>query len=172
MRDNAEQINPGHRRLRRVFRIVGPIVAVAGVAGIVTAFANFAWAFGHFDRTPHLFWMGFVGVPLLFVGLVLCNAGYAGAVARYAAQEHAPVAADTLNYLAGETAPAVRAVADAVRGSLARQPRACPSCAAANDANARFCDSCGTQLSSTCPSCRTTNDSDAKFCDSCGHSLT
>jgi hypothetical protein len=94
-----------------------------------------------------------------------------GAAARYAAQEQAPVVADTLNYLGAAAAPAVRAAADAVRDGENRTARTCPSCAAANDADARFCDTCGTSLIRTCPSCQTGNDPDASYCDFCGGAL-
>ncbi|HZW09528.1 MAG TPA: zinc ribbon domain-containing protein [Phycisphaerales bacterium] len=171
MRDDLEQINPGHHKLRRVFRVLGPAILLAGVACIAAALVDFFLAFGSFDRSPRFFWMFFLGMPLFFVGFVLTNAGYMAAVARYAAQEHAPVAADTLNYLAGETAPAAKAVAAALRSGLAATARACPSCAGANDPDARFCDSCGAALSRTCHSCSASNDPDANFCDACGRSL-
>ncbi len=163
-----EQINPGHTRVRKAFRVLGPALAAAGLICIVIAFVNFARAFGHFDRSPTLFWLFFLGAPLLFVGVVLTNAGYMGAVTRYVAQEQAPVAADTINYLASETAPAARTLAGALREGLSDSRRACPACAASNDPDARFCDSCGRALHRVCAACQKENDPDAKFCDACG----
>jgi hypothetical protein len=165
MQDTGDRINPGHHRVRRVFRVLGPVLVVVGLACIVAAFAGFVTAFG---GPPRLFWLGFVGIPVLFVGLVLTKAGYLGAVTRYVAQEQAPVAADTLNYLAGETRPGVRAGASAVREGLRGEGRACPACGERNDGAARFCDACGKPLARACPACEAQNDADARFCDACG----
>ena len=62
---------------------------------------------------PHYFWLAFVGMPLMFVGTVLCQFGFFGAVARFIAGESAPVAVDTVNYMAEETKGAVATVARA-----------------------------------------------------------
>ena len=50
--------------------------------------------------------------------------------------------------------------------------RTCPNCAATNPEQARFCMSCGTQLSPQCPSCGAENPLGAKFCIECGAALT
>ncbi|MGA9372896.1 MAG: adenylate/guanylate cyclase domain-containing protein, partial [Solirubrobacterales bacterium] len=49
--------------------------------------------------------------------------------------------------------------------------RACPSCAADNPARARFCMSCGVELSPLCPECGAENPVGAKFCMECGTGL-
>ncbi len=53
-------------------------------------------------------------MPLLFVGGVLCMFGFMGAVARYSAAEHVPVATDAINDLAEGTQGAFKTVARAV----------------------------------------------------------
>ncbi len=168
MRSSGDRINPGQAKYRTVCRIVGPLVFLVGVACVVTAGVDFFTA----DDIPRLFWLGFVGMPLLFVGSVLLMAGFMGAVARYAAAEQAPVAADTFNYVAGETGEGVRAVASAVREGLAAGARRCAACGEGNDAGAKFCDACGEPLVRVCGACRAENDPDARFCDSCGGALT
>ncbi|MDE1904827.1 MAG: zinc ribbon domain-containing protein [Rhodospirillales bacterium] len=75
----------------------------------------------------------------------------------------------------------------------------CPTCQKMDDADASFCDQCGTKLAGsddvvvggkpagadyqpvpyhadpdeivTCPACEKVNDTDASFCDQCGHKL-
>src|SRR3954468_7335692 len=49
--------------------------------------------------------------------------------------------------------------------------RACPNCAADNPERARFCMSCGAELSPQCPACGAENPSGAKFCMECGTGL-
>src|SRR3954470_16697334 len=47
----------------------------------------------------------------------------------------------------------------------------CPSCAAENPPEARFCMSCGATLAPQCPSCGADNPPGAKFCIECGTAL-
>src|SRR4051812_36309204 len=49
--------------------------------------------------------------------------------------------------------------------------RACPSCGTENPERARFCMSCGAELSPKCPSCGADNPAGAKFCMECGADL-
>src|SRR6266568_4604857 len=44
----------------------------------------------------------------------------------------------------------------------------CPTCAAANPPEARFCTSCGASLARSCPSCGAESPPQARFCMSCG----
>jgi class 3 adenylate cyclase/tetratricopeptide (TPR) repeat protein/ribosomal protein L40E len=50
--------------------------------------------------------------------------------------------------------------------------KVCPSCAATNPERARFCMSCGAELSPKCPSCGAENPVGASFCIECGGALT
>jgi heme/copper-type cytochrome/quinol oxidase subunit 1 len=75
--------------------------------------ASFFSAFGG-AGVPRFFWCCFVGMPLLFAGIVMCMFGFMGAIARYAAAEQVPVATDAINDLAEGTKGAVKTVARAV----------------------------------------------------------
>ncbi len=171
MGNTDERINPGHSRVRGVLRTVGPILALAGVVCLAIAIIDFARAFGNMSHQPSRFWMFFLGLPLLFVGSTLSMFGFMGAVFRFAAQEQAPVAADTFNYVAGETQEGVRDVVSAIREGMTDEAKVCRACGADNDASARFCDGCGERFERTCPACKTANGADAAFCDSCGSGL-
>src|SRR5882672_9270552 len=93
---------PGQSSIRKGLRIAGPVIFLAGLlCFIISAISLFVGAGG--GGMPHYFWLGFVGLPLMFVGGVLCQFGFMGAVARFMAGEAAPVAADTVNYMAEET---------------------------------------------------------------------
>ena len=118
-----------------------------------------------------------MGMPILFVGIVMCMFGFMGAIARYQAGEVAPVGKDTFNYLAEGTKDGVQTVATAVAAGLTQGVAAtgktapCPKCGHLGDADAKFCDECGSPLTKTCPSCQRVNDHDAKFCANCGGGL-
>src|SRR5882724_6829719 len=103
---------PGQNSIRKGLRVAGLVVFVVGLlCVIVSAISLFTSASG--GGRPHLFWLGFVGMPLMFVGGVLCQFAFLGAVARFMAGETAPVAVDTVNYVAEETKGAVETVAKA-----------------------------------------------------------
>lgn len=47
----------------------------------------------------------------------------------------------------------------------------CPACGHTNDADARFCNSCGRRIDSVCPSCGASNAAGSRFCGACGHDM-
>ena len=179
-----ERINPGHRGPRNFFRKLGPIILAGGVLCMIVAFIDFFGSMGGFGG-PDKFWLFFVGMPLIFVGGVMTKVGYMGKIARYMAQEMAPVGKDTFNYMADGTKDSIKTVAQAFSEGIhaGRDPAAptaaapqpaqvsCPDCGNRADADAKFCDECGVPLTAekSCPLCQEPNDLDAKFCDNCGH---
>jgi|ERR1017187_864043 hypothetical protein len=102
-----------HSSIRRVLRMGGPIVALAGFGFVVVGFGSFFMSFGG-SVLPRYFWCAFVGIPLLFVGAVMCMFGYIGAYYRYVAGESVPVAKDVVNYMGENVQPGVKAMAKAV----------------------------------------------------------
>jgi hypothetical protein len=181
----------GHGGVRAFLRVVGPLFLLAGGGMLAVALIDFFSAFGTM-RPPRLFFLGFIGMPLLAIGSAMCKFGYMGAALRYMAGETAPVARDTVNYMVEGTEESVRTVARSVGEGLgagiaaargtAGTPGAgggagalvrCRKCNADNDADARFCDGCGAALvkDQPCPDCGEPNDADAQFCDRCGRAL-
>jgi hypothetical protein len=104
---------PQHKGARSFLRVTGPLIAGAGLIFLIIGMTSFFSAFGG-GGPPRLFWCCFVGMPLLFVGGVMCMFGFMGAVARYTAAEQVPVATDAINDLAEDTQDAVKTVARAV----------------------------------------------------------
>jgi len=103
---------PQQNSIRTALRIAGPAIFLTGVICVVIAVASMVASAGSFG-IPDYFWLAFVGMPLMFVGSVMSMYGFMGAVARFAAGEVAPVAADSANYVAEETKGAVETVAKA-----------------------------------------------------------
>ena len=93
-----------------MLRIAGPALLLLGFICIIGGMVSFFASFGSAEP-PHLFWLMFIGMPLMFAGSVLCMFGFMGAAFRFVAGETAPVGADTVNYLAEETKGAVETVA-------------------------------------------------------------
>lgn len=154
-----------HERTKRILKIVGPIVAAAGLILAVVGFVSFFSSFGS-GGMPSLFWCAFVGMPVFVIGLGITFTAFRREIATYQKNESAPV----LNEFAEDIRPAVQSVASAVRETAA-QDAICPDCGEKNDADAKFCKNCGAALRKVCPDCGEQNDADAKFCKSCGKSL-
>jgi hypothetical protein len=177
-RTMPKHIDPGHQGTRNVLRVVGPLVAGAGLILTIIGVGSFFSSFGTFEP-PRYFWCAFVGLPLLGVGLGICKFAYLGSITRYMANEVAPVGKDTFNYMARGTKDAVRDVAGAIgEGFRAGQSgevavRRCTQCNADNDPAANFCKACGAALpkSMPCPACGEINDPDARFCHHCGKAV-
>ena len=155
-----------HERTKRILKIVGPIVAAAGLILAVVGFVSFFSSFGG-DGMPSLFWCAFVGMPVFVIGLGITFTAFRREIATYHKNESAPV----INEFAEDIKPAVQSVASAVRETAAAQDAICPDCGEKNDADAKFCKNCGAALRKVCPGCGEQNDADAKFCKSCGKSL-
>ena len=130
-----------HERTKRILKIVGPIVAAAGLILAVVGFVSFFSSFGG-DGMPSLFWCAFVGMPVFVIGLGITFTAFRREIATYQKNESAPV----INEFAED-------------------------CGEKNDADAKFCKNCGAALRKVCPDCGEQNDADAKFCKSCGKSL-
>ncbi|MEA2670024.1 MAG: hypothetical protein QOG45_244 [Chloroflexota bacterium] len=76
----------------------------------------------------------------------------------------------------GPPPPAAPGFAGGGAGYATPQPATvdCPSCHAANAADAKFCASCGAAMAPaavSCPSCQASSPQGSKFCPSCGASL-
>jgi RNA polymerase subunit RPABC4/transcription elongation factor Spt4 len=180
--NSENSIDPGHKGPQELFRTLGPVILGIGILLMIVGGVDFFRAFGG-SEPPRLFWCFFVAIPLLFVGGVLSQFGYAGSVVRYMAQEMAPVGKDTFNYMADGTKDGIQTVAAAVGQGLGQGMAAmggamgakvtCRTCKALVDAAAKFCPQCGGAMTKDkpCPNCKHLNDADAKFCDNCGQSI-
>ena len=187
--DKKKFVTEQHLKTRNTFRTLGPIFLSAGAICILVAFIDFftydpfdsgfgqIGGFGEFVEFgdfggPKLFWLFFLGAPLLFVGAVLTQAGYAGAIAKYGSREYAPVAKDTFNYLASETKMGVKEISNAIHeGTNSTHSITCSSCSEKNQSDAKFCNQCGDKLLQICNHCQKENSSDAIYCNYCGKSL-
>jgi hypothetical protein len=116
-----------HSTVRKVLRVGGPIVALVGLILMIIGMVSFFASFGSFGP-PRYFWCAIAGMPLLFVGLVMCKFGYLGTIFRYWTGEVAPVAKDTFNYVAEESPQALRAIGKSitegiVEGQSGQEPK-------------------------------------------------
>ena len=181
-----------HRSYRAVLRVVGPLMLIAGalltligIGGFFTTFLEMGKRPPRFHDGPppgiKLFFLAFLGMPILAIGAMITKFAYLGAVARYIASEGTPVAKDATNYMIDGTKDTVGDLAQSVGAGIAAgiakgKPYAetetvhCPSCDQVCDSGARFCSHCGTLNPGDvrCTACDAMNAPDARFCDQCG----
>ena len=168
---NEQQHNENKKRLRTI----GIILLVLGVACIVTGFVDFVLATNLENaRTPTLFFLIFLGSPMLFVGIVLLIFSYKKEIGTYIKNESVPV----INEAANELKPAVKSVVSAFKEGLReggsqdeKAERVCPHCGKHNDADHAFCAYCGKPFGKVCPVCGAKQDADDAFCGKCGTRL-
>lgn len=158
---------------RTILRIFGPIITIIGIVLLVIAISDFFAAMNSpFGHGPKKFHLGFIGMPSIFVGLVMTSAGYMGTVARYQASQVAPVAKDYTNYMVEGTKESIHTVASTVAGAFKGETKSfCPNCGNDLKPDDAFCDNCGKPLASKCKQCGASNDMDAKFCSKCGNRI-
>lgn len=149
-----KEIDPKQESKRRVLRIVGFCFLVPGIVLVFIGLADFFSSLGSFGSFPAKS-PGFIfaGMPLIFIGLVCLMYGFMGTMARYQAGEIAPVAKDTINYVAdgveGEVEDLARSVAKGMNSANTAKERIlvlCPKCKAKNDEDSKFCKKCGESL--------------------------
>lgn len=143
--------------MRIFLRIVGPIVGLTGLIFAIVGFASFFGFIGApgVDKAPGQFWMAFVGIPVLVVGLIMTKIGYMGSIVRYLSKEITPVAAESMNEFQEKAEPGIRGAARAIgkglaeaQSALAQERIRCASCRAGNEPDARYCKGCGRTIES------------------------
>lgn len=152
------------KKMKKRFRKIGKILLTFGIIFSVTGLISFFIAMSSFG-SPTLFFLCFIGFPMIAVGITLLRMGYIGEMARYTSSEVSPVAKDTINYILDGTSESINNVVHK-EGKVQ-----CPNCHEMNDKDAKFCDNCGKGLKTICRYCGIENDGDAKYCKSCGKSL-
>jgi hypothetical protein len=135
---------PGQQTARLTFRLVGVVLLVVALGLLAAGLQDF-FATSHSFEGPHKFWMLFVGILMLGPAGWCLQAGFMGAATRYVAGETMPVVKDSARYLSD--GQGVLGVGRTVTtGPDSATGRFCSHCGTRNDADATFCDRCGSAL--------------------------
>ena len=175
-------IDPGHNKLRDVFRVTGPIALILGGLLLVIGFIDFCATMGSM-RPPKLFiWGSFPAFILLGAGVYydsyrLCRPNHAllfsgiGATGSGHFQLRCPWKRRMA--LVRWQVPSEQESSKPSATVWLSNVR-CAKCGHENDPDAKFCSACGADIAEpvSCPGCGNTNSPDAKFCDQCGQALT
>ena len=154
-----------HNKTKKKLRLIGAILVIIGIAFVVTGFIDFSLCFVS-TTVPTLFFLIFIGAPMIFVGIALLGLGFKKEITTYVKNEAVPV----INEAADDLKPAVKSGVGAVKESINDDPHTitCPRCGERNPAGHKFCAECGGSLVKTCPVCGAKQEADDKFCGECG----
>ncbi|WP_121253470.1 zinc ribbon domain-containing protein [Nocardioides ferulae] len=139
---------PGFARqgqYRTALRVGGAVLLLAGILTFVWGVAGVFGAEFEPEGRRIVAFIG--GLPIIGFGAMLLQWGFLGAGARYAAGETMPVVKDSAAYLTdGQGLAGIGRTADDLSADVAATGPFCRQCGVRNDADARFCDSCGSSL--------------------------
>jgi zinc-ribbon domain len=138
-----------NRTQRTVLRVLGVVLLLAGLYLVITGGMHFAddMNSASVDSGPGPILRLGAGGFLVVFGLGALNAGFLGAQARYAAGETMPVVKDSASYLSdGQGVMGVGRTVDDAPAPATKTGPYCSKCGVRNDADAKFCDSCGSSL--------------------------
>ena len=156
-----------HPKAKRNLKIIGFIALFLGIVLLVIGMVDFFKSFlSQGEHMPSLFFLNFIGIPLIGIGSACLRFGFLKEINEYTSSEVTPVATDATNYILNGTREELSKTIKSTK-----QTNICPNCQKENDPSAAFCNNCGTKLKSVCPHCGKENPSGAKFCSFCGKEL-
>lgn len=165
MIENKDEKAIKHAKNKKVLKIVGIVLLLAGVCCAVTGFVDMGLSMRRMEM-PGLFFLLIIGFPSIAIGGMLTLMGFRKEMATYIKNESVPV----FNEASEEMKPGISAVAGAVKEGVTASV-ICHACGESNTEGSNFCRKCGHPLSSVCPRCNAEVPSDAAFCPKCGERL-
>lgn len=161
-------MNNKHESIKKVLKVIGPIILVVGIVLFITTIINMtSMASDTFGMTV---FTGFGGVACIGIGSICTSVGYGREIAKYGVDEYGPVAKDVhKDYIRPMMKETAKDIKDVIHGD--DKVIVCPSCGASNQEGSKFCDQCGRTLVKTCPSCNKAVSEDALYCPKCGTRL-
>ena len=152
-----------HENVKSKLKIAGFIIVAAGVILTAIGFMSmFKTAFSG-EGMSKLFFLSFIGVPLLGVGGAILGFAYQREVMNYTKNEGMPVIKEVVK-------EAVATMNDADKESNSENGRsiAVCECGQVNKSDNNYCSKCGKPLHKTCKFCGEEVEIDARFCPKCG----
>lgn len=158
-----------HTKARTTLRIAGAAIMIPALVLIVIGMTDFFSSAASGEK-PRLFFLLFIGMPLLFAGAVCLLFGFMGALQSYAVSQTVPAQRDAAKYMLDGTREEVVKTVRAVKDDAAAK-MTCPRCGGKYSDGDKFCPECGAPVGSACPSCGAAVPEGAKFCPDCGARL-
>ena len=138
-----------HNETKKKLRIIGIILIIVGGICAITGFVDFSLAMNSEEvRMPTLFFLIFIGSPIMVAGLICIIFGFKKEIGTY-----------------------IKNVKEGLNGEEKQSDRVCSHCGKSNDGDHAFCSFCGKPLGKTCPVCGAQQEYGDAFCGKCGAKL-
>lgn len=164
----------------RTLRIIGWPILIIGILCMGAGMASFFVGMTN-QEMPQLFFLCFIGAPVMMGGIVCLSLGYRKKMGEFMATQTAPVAKDFTNYMLDNTSDSLANTFGKISAAVNKNKpnsqvegvtaNTCAKCGHVNPADSKFCAKCGAPLVKKCPHCGADNDDGAKFCNNCGKEL-
>lgn len=144
--------------IKLFLKILGIILIISGIGCMIFGFVDFSMSssLDNFEGPKH-FYMFFIGMFLLFFGMIFISYGFKDEVLKYRSKEISAV---------------INGINETNNNSFinisSKESVICPNCKTANSLDSKFCKSCGSSLVKTCPYCNHELKNDSIYCDNCG----
>lgn len=161
-----------HKKVKTVFKVLGPIFIIVGLGGIIYSMVNFfdlglENSISKMSNNAISLFLSFIA---LAIGLALTTTGFRREMIRYEANEIAPVVKDVANYMLDGTRVELNKTLNKNQ-EVNNKNIVCFNCHKLTDADSVFCENCGTMVKKECVHCGKKIDGDAKFCKYCGNKI-
>lgn len=154
------------KKTKKIVKIIGIVLLIIGIGLFITGIISLTNFDINNDKQPNLFFLSFIGLPLIFAGLVLILFTSIGQMNRYVMGEVTPVMKETYRTMNPEFRDAV----NILKGN--EEKISCPKCSTLNDKDSVYCKNCGEKIGKkTCPNCGIESDNDSNFCKNCGEKI-
>lgn len=136
-------------KTRNVLKIVGPITLGVGLLFLIIAMVDFFGIFNGNGGFPTLFFLVFIGLPLIEFGAVLTFVGNRKGMPRYTTNRPRPSNLANIDYRYGPTASKYKnAPEDSAPENNPSNPKKvkCRSCGGLSNPGTTYCSHCGQLL--------------------------
>lgn len=173
-KDENNEIRKGiNKKTSIILIVIGAIIELIGLGLEIFSFVMMST--GSFEN---FMWIGFVAIPVMFVGAVFLILGLMRPMSKFAARTSAPIQKDYMNYMREETVDTAKEyykdIASGIReGTDEQETIECKQCKHLNKKDSKFCNNCGNKLNHEikCTHCGKITPSDSKYCNNCGEKL-
>lgn len=138
-------LNNNHEKAKKTLKIAGAVSLGAGLILAVTGFINFFASMGS-DEAPKLFFLCFIGLPLMAFGGMMLLLGFGREIMRYQKNEGMPVIKETAAEVVSGIDELKQSKAEEAKNEEEKKSLTCPSCGTENDEDGNFCKNCGAKL--------------------------
>ena len=122
-----------NNKTKKVLKIIGPSIIVVGIVLFIIGTSSL---FSLDDEFPKLFFLSFIGLPLIAIGGWISMFAFRENLIRFHKNTTLPVVKETID----ELAPTIQNL------TKSEEQMSCPTCGKIIDKNSNFCNHCGNKI--------------------------